>query len=94
MQNGEDNDGISGFMPKDIKAEVSRTKKLVSVVYFLFIHQFLMQKDMKSNDDNLNFNQTIVMPLLSWKGCNNWLLRKVMSTVISFTLWIGKRLPF
>lgn len=31
VQNGDDDEGISGFMPKDIKAEVSRTKKLVSL---------------------------------------------------------------
>lgn len=30
MQTGEDHEGIMGFMPKAIKAEVSRTKKLVS----------------------------------------------------------------
>lgn len=29
MQNGDDDDGLVGFMPKDIKAEVQRTKKLV-----------------------------------------------------------------
>lgn len=30
MQGGEDDEGLYGFLPKDIKAEVSRTKKLVS----------------------------------------------------------------
>lgn len=30
IQNGEDEEGLIGFMPKDIKSEVYRTKKLVS----------------------------------------------------------------
>lgn len=33
VQHGEDNEGIYGFLPKDIKSEVSRTKKLVSAIF-------------------------------------------------------------
>lgn len=43
VQNGNDDEGITGFMPKDIKAEVSRTKKLVSdsIVYVRIENNFI-----------------------------------------------------
>jgi len=36
-QNGEDNEGILGFLPKDIKKELKRGEKLVCLIYKGFI---------------------------------------------------------
>lgn len=91
-QNGEDSEGILGFLISDIQQELKRGKQLVSLLKFVtFFCTIDVEPSLYGWLTNVFFHFMTEVRILQEKKCNDRLFGEKMSTFVSFHLWRNTR---
>jgi hypothetical protein len=85
MQNGEDDEGLMGFLPEDIEKELKRVAHLVCVLSF--------RQPCPCDSHCFEFVSFVAMYILRENGSLCWLQLEEMQDTFSLPLWSEKYGP-